>query len=244
VPTVGQFHWCHFAFLFNTDRLGASLQKILAPDKIRLEVVSPRKFGMIDNFPTHLLCVDMEHATPADDVREQVTSIRIPGFESLFEGDEDMRAAEQFTFLRDKQSAAEERVRLQCAAWLSQQINARVAYWYHEGDNGLNGEYFFGFGSDSTMLVNFVQGQGLEWNPAQPRSAQTAALWHIGVNVPNRNEAASVHFDPSDGLASLTSRVDDGPGAQPASTALPKLPDWLKSARATPPRRSWWQVWK
>jgi hypothetical protein len=245
VPAALQFHWCHFAFLFNSPRLSESLQKIFAPDKIRLEIVSPRKFGMIDRFPTHLLCVDLEHVAPADDVREQISSIGIRGFESLFEGDEEMRAANQFTFLRDKEGAAEERNRLQCAAWLSQQIEARVSYWFHEGDNGLNGEYFFGFGSDPTMLVNFMEGQGFGWNPANPRSAQTAALWHIGVNVPNRNEAASVYFDPRDGLASLANSVREEPAVQAIQESLPKLPEWLKSNPTPPPQaqRRWWRPW-
>ena len=83
--------------------------------------------------------------------------------------------------------------KLRCLAWLARELEAPVAYWDHEGWEGLQREYAFGFdvvGEKAMEFFNEMEIQPRSYPRERPRSAVTACLWHVGARSENCDEAA------------------------------------------------------
>ena len=114
-----------------------------------------------------------------------------------------------------------------------------MGYWEHTGNHGLIDEMFLGFGPEPAAMINFEEVQKPGWDPARPRGARTAALWHIGAKVPNRDECSALYPTdsdlifvlPRDGRPERIMRRVEWPIYQRTELGrqvLPELPAWLR----------------
>lgn len=85
---------------------------------------------------------------------------------------------------------ASQRARVRALMWLSAEAGGPVGYWYHVGCDGMIADEFIGAGPFA-MWENEREEQDEPWDDSRPRSAFTAALWHIGARVPNEDECDS-----------------------------------------------------
>ena len=174
-------HWHHFAYLRGNEQAVTALSRF-APTITEASVM-PAERSRVDR---PVLCIDVEPLdTTPDGLQRAIANVNSTAFEGFlrsnpvptWDNDDPVRVFER------------ERARVRAMIWLSQEIGGPVAYWYHEGDNGMVADHFLGFGGPSASMW---PDQVSEWDEARPRSAYTAALWHIGAQVPNVNEYESM----------------------------------------------------
>jgi hypothetical protein len=128
--------------------------------------------GRLDNLP--------------DDLREEIESIDVSGVEAYLRANPALIADEDEDSTEPLVSTI-----VRAMMWLSKETGGPVSYWDHAGDHGLIGEEFIGVGPFA-MWKNDEEDLGDDGDESKPRSAYTAALWHIGAKVANVNENDSM----------------------------------------------------
>jgi hypothetical protein len=185
-----ELHWNNFAFLRADDRAIAAVMRLSPP--LREVRIMPSDIRCRDGRP--VLCVDVEplEETP-ESLRADIESIDVAAFDaflrenptSTWDGDEGRPELEW------------QRSLVRALIWLAREVGGPVGYWYHEGNNGLNADIFLGLGPFPAMWANYEEAQGNVWDEAKPRSAYTAALWHIGARVTNLDESRTLRLPAS-----------------------------------------------
>lgn len=177
-------HWHHYAYLWGDNRAVAGLLR-LSPRITEARVIPAP--GLTLRRP--ILCVDIASLCDAPDgLREEIAGIDSTAFDAFlrsnpvptWDDDDDERVFQR------------EQARVRAMIWLSREISDPVGYWYHEGDNGMVADHFLGFGGSTAMWANQRLRQGPGWDESKPRSAYTAALWHIGARELNLDEYDSL----------------------------------------------------
>ncbi len=181
-------HWNHFAYLRADDRAVAALLQ-LSP-AIEEAMVMPSEVCRGDG--QRVLCIAVEDLDQAPDaLRAEIGSIDIAAFDAFLIA----HPTSPWWYGDDSQEELERaQARVRALMWLSRQIDGPVGYWYHQGNHGLDADLFIGFGPSPSMWANHAGRQGWAWDEAKPRSAYTAALWHIGAQVKNVDEFDSGSF--------------------------------------------------
>jgi len=75
-------------------------------------------------------------------------------------------------------------VRIQCLHWFTRTTGQPAAIWTHLGWKGLLHECCLGVGGAEPIL---------HFNEDERRSSLTAALWYLGVDVPDHSESYWIH---------------------------------------------------
>ena len=181
---MGGFHSHNLAYLAADDRAIAALGRMWPsithavdmPSDIRCSdgrAVLCVESGRLDEWPNALRTeIEGIDITPFDDYR------RVNPLQTLVDQD-------------DGSELASQRARVRALTWLSLEAGGPVGHWHHEGDHGMIADVFIGVGPFA-IWENESEFQGKEWDDSKPRSAYTAALWHIGARVANEDECRSV----------------------------------------------------
>ena len=166
---------------------------MLVPLDARMWVHEPVHLGLGRSPAPVVLGFEADRFTPALHLRDHIPAADLRPFEQFFLGH-----AEALHFTEDHPPVAlpeSDANRVRHLAWLSATLRAPVSYWHHEGDHGLRHEYVWGFRPDAPPTTWFNESQVVRDAASRPDPASgfTAALWHLGVRCPNRDETSWMH---------------------------------------------------
>ena len=181
---MGGFHSHDFAYLAADDRAIAALGRMWP--SITHAIQMPSSIWCSDGRP--VLCVEGGRLDEWPEIlRAEIEGIDITPFD-------EHRQAHPIRSWDDQEDGwelASQRALVRALTWLSAEAGGPVGYWHHEGDHGMIADVFIGAGPFA-MWENDSEDHGNEWDDSKPRSAYTAALWHIGALVANEDECHSV----------------------------------------------------
>jgi hypothetical protein len=181
---MGGLHWHNFAYLAADDPGIAALGR-MSPS-ITHWTRMPPEIRCGDG--RAVLCVEVRrpYAWP-DALRAEFEGIDMTAFDEYLQ-----TKPVPSDDSEDEHSKVEsERPLVRALMWLSAEARGPVGYWHHAGDHGMISDVFIGAGPFA-MWENESEFQDEDWDESKPRSAYTAALWHIGARVPNEDECRSV----------------------------------------------------
>ena len=179
---MGAHHWHNLVYSAADDRVIAAVGRMW-PSTHAIEM--PSNIRCSDG--RAVLCVEGGRLDEwPDTLRAEIEGVDITPFDAY-------RRANPFPTWDDEDDGSEpaQRALVRALMWLSAEAGSPVGYWHHEGDHGMIADVFIGVGPFA-MWENDREFQGEDWDESKPRSAYTAALWHIGARVPNLDECDSV----------------------------------------------------
>lgn len=181
---MGGFHWHNFAYLAEGERAIAALGR-MSPS-ITHWMRMPLGIQCSDGRAVLCMEVRRPYAWP-DTLSAELEGIDMTAFDEYLRAKPILAEDEE----EDRSELESERPLVRALMWLSAEAGDPVGYWYHAGDHGMISDVFIGAGPFA-MWENDSDVQGENWDESKPRSAYTAALWHIGARVPNEDECGSV----------------------------------------------------
>ena len=180
---MGGFHSHDFAYLAADDRAIGAVGRMWP--SITHAIRMPSNIRCSDG--RAVLCVESGRLDEwPDTLRAEIEAIDITPFDEYRRANPISTWGDQTTVQNWRLSAL-----VRALTWLSVEAGGPVGHWHHEGDHGMIADVFIGVGPFA-IWENQNELQGKEWDDSKPRSAYTAALWHIGAPVANEDECRSV----------------------------------------------------
>lgn len=182
------FHWCDIGYTVASRAAIAAVAGIVPIDTSMYihEPMDFRRFGYEAGPP--VLGFGFVTPQPTPRVEPKLPPLTLAQHQRFLDDQTDLAGRTRIEL--DEQ---EDLLRVRCLKWLASELQVPVAYWHHEGDHGLIGEYAWGFGHSEMMFYNDAERASPGPLSDRPASALTACFRHLGVQLANVTEAAWMH---------------------------------------------------